>query len=790
MRSLLLALGLVLMHAPAALALESFAANLPNRATATTSLGETKPCITCHNNPDGGAGCETGGGMRPCLNPFGVQFRANGFMWSAALAAMDADGDGFTNGQELQDPTGTWVFGAPIPGNEDYVTRPGFPTDSPGMHDDDGDGYCWFGEDLDMNGSCTGTGENNGQLDCDDMDVAINSAAPELCTNLEDDNCDGLDTLDDPTCMSVVDRDGDSYCPTGRDLNGDGNCVTNMSEMTADVDCDDTRITVFPGARENCTDTLDNDCNGAIDMDDDMCRNDVDNDMDGFCPIGTDLNGDGDCLDPMELDSGFDCDDTNPDQNPNQPEICTDTIDNDCDGRPNFEDEECEGFFDEDEDGWCPAGQDIDGDGNCTGEGEEGPIVDCDDSDPLTNPGAPEVCTNGEDQDCDGVGGLGDEDCVGFLDMDGDRYCAAGFDMNEDGDCADPGELGGGEDCRDDLPEVNPTATEDCIDGLDNDCDGSFDAYDPLCSPDYLDFDGDHWCGVGSDLNMDGDCSDEGEQAGPADAAPNDSTIFPGAPENCFDRKDNDQNGLVDADDPYCTNDVDADSDGWCPIGQDINGDGDCMDEGENIGASDCDESDPNRNPGVMEATAGEDMRGCFNRIDDDCDGDVDLFDSECFFVLDRDGDGYCGVGVDDNGDGDCLDVDEERGGMVGDCDDTERTAFPGAEEICDDGIDNDCDDRIDAVDPLCGGCASDASCNDGDPCTEDRCNEERTGCENVAIPMCTAGPDGGMAGDGGMDGDGGGGGCSCHVPGSGRSPWHGIFVLGLVGWIVRRRRR
>ncbi|NIS30126.1 MAG: hypothetical protein GWO04_09265, partial [Actinobacteria bacterium] len=86
---------------------------------------------------------------------------------------------------------------------------------------------------------------------------------------------------DDPTCTDVVDRDGDGFCPTGVDMNGDGNCVSSGAEMTADSDCDDTRITVFPGARENCTDTLDNDCNGFADMEDDMCRNDVDNDEDG-----------------------------------------------------------------------------------------------------------------------------------------------------------------------------------------------------------------------------------------------------------------------------------------------------------------------------------------------------------------------------------------------------------------------------------------------------------------------------------------------------------------------------
>ncbi len=195
---------------------EFYAGRVPNPATTANSVGTIRACINCHNNPDGGSGCVGADVyMAPdvpfCLNPFGVQFRAASFTWNAALAGMDADMDGFTNGQELQDPLGAWRPGQPQPGVPTYNTRPGFATDSPGLHDADADGYCYFGRDLDMDGDCTSAGENPGALDCNDMAATVNSGAPELCTNVGDDNCNGLPTLTDPMCASVVDRDGDGY---------------------------------------------------------------------------------------------------------------------------------------------------------------------------------------------------------------------------------------------------------------------------------------------------------------------------------------------------------------------------------------------------------------------------------------------------------------------------------------------------------------------------------------------------------------------------------------------------
>ena len=50
-----------------------------------------------------------------------------------------------------------------------------------------------------------------------------------------------------------------------------------------------------------------------------------------------------------------------------------------------------------------------------------------------------------------------------------------------------------------------------------------------------------------------------------------------------------------------------------------------------------------------------------------------------------------------------CVDVDNDGWSVAcGDCNDGASTINPDAEEVCDDGIDNDCDDLIDAEDPYC----------------------------------------------------------------------------------------
>lgn len=113
--------------------------------------------------------------------------------------------------------------------------------------------------------------------------------------------------------------------------------------------------------------------------------------------------------------------------------------------------------------------QDADGDGYIGSE-------DCDDTDPRTYPGAVEVC-DGSDNDCDGWTDTDDVDLVdgrtGYRDSDAD-----GWGLASDTSVVCPGDTGWATtpgDCDDARATVNPGATDDCSNGVDDDCDGIVD---------------------------------------------------------------------------------------------------------------------------------------------------------------------------------------------------------------------------------------------------------------------------------------------------------------------------
>ncbi|MFH1197481.1 MAG: T9SS type A sorting domain-containing protein [bacterium] len=82
--------------------------------------GGVNSCQNCHTNP-------AGGGAR---NDFGKLIEAKFLVssnvnWGPLLASLDADNDGVTNGEELQDPFGLWTTGSTAPGNSALVSQPG-----------------------------------------------------------------------------------------------------------------------------------------------------------------------------------------------------------------------------------------------------------------------------------------------------------------------------------------------------------------------------------------------------------------------------------------------------------------------------------------------------------------------------------------------------------------------------------------------------------------------------------------------------------------------------------------
>ncbi len=176
-------------------------------------------------------------------------------------------------------------------------------------------------------------------------------------------------------------------------------------------------------------------------------------------------------------------------------------------------------------------------------------------------------------------------------------------------------------------------------------------------------------------------------------------------------------------------------------------------------GGDDCDDHEPDVHPGALEGPPGD--PSCGNRLDDDCDGRTDEEDEGCI-ACDEDGDcddgdpcdgqercventcldgvpvdcddqnpctqdvcgpdGLCqhapldGLACDDQDP--CTTADACRAGVCAgtqtdldldghaplacggdDCDDLRAVVHPGAQEICLDGLDNDCDGLADTLD-------------------------------------------------------------------------------------------
>ena len=321
-----------------------------------------------------------------------------------------------------------------------------------------------------------------------------------------------------------------------------------------------------------------------------------------------------------------------------------------------------------------------------------------------------------------------------------------GLDKDGDGHTVNQG------DCNDNEATVYPGATEICDDGIDNDCDGQTDCDDSYCSDSPS-------CEVCTDADGDGYYVQNG--CGTAiDCDDNDANVYPGATEICGDGIDQDCNGsdLAPEPDPgecikfivdnqqefdrlpdYFKN-LSSPKDGHVFFVAELT-----MEEIkcgyiflksiiESFIIVDSDakiyplinylikgiqyeENDFSSNTAYIEGSTFKlafeipihsilshieftyDYGSSWDDYDSSNPGTIDI-DVSCEVCTDADGDGYyvqngCGTAID--------------------CNDNDSDINPGSSEICDDGIDNDCDGQTDCDDSYCSDSPSCEVCTDAD---------------------------------------------------------------------------
>jgi len=418
--------------------------------------------------------------------------------------------------------------------------------------------------------------------------------------------------------------------------------------FTVAKECDDTSAASYPLAEEVC-DGIDNDCNGEVDTDTAVIPTwfpDADGDGygDGRSAVGT---GQTQCLAPEPVDDG------------------TGTLV-----------------------GWAPEGS------------------DCDDTDPLLNPGVPEDCDGATDLNCDGSVDFGAADATTWW---------PDLDQDEHGDatappvlsCTRPGPTfvaNSNDDCNDAVGSIHP-GTDDICNGLDDNCSG--DESDALnITTWYPDADGDGFpngfLGVPACIAPTAHVPERPDSA--FDCDDDEALSFPGNTEVC-DGIDNNCSGTAD--------DLTGTPASWYP---DDDGDGfgsadpraaitsECPGAGYVDSNSDCNDADASVRPDAAEVCNG---------VDDDCTGTADDGPSATWYV-DGDGDGWGG---------DAIETSCPSPGLVeqgGDCQDGFADIHPGADEVPGNDIDEDCVDGAEnpastsSGEPAAAGCQCSSSTSGG----------------------------------------------------------------------------
>jgi GEVED domain/Putative metal-binding motif/Secretion system C-terminal sorting domain/Fibronectin type III domain len=264
-----------------------------------------------------------------------------------------------------------------------------------------------------------------------------------------------------------VDGFGDATNPSFPSLLG---CASIAGYVMNDDDCNDGDAATNPNSAEIC-DGGDNNCNMTIDEGVTTTYY-FDGDFDGF---GLDATAVQACTPSAGfVATGGDCLDTDATVNPLGTELCN-GLDDECNGVVDNGFPYATYYLDQDNDNF---GLTSSATPYCQAPGTNWDLVggDCDDQNPLANPGKLEVC-NGIDDDCDGLVDGNDPSATGtatyYQDLDADGY---GNILVTVSSCsAVPGYVLNKKDCNDNNALINPDGQEVAANLIDEDCDGLID---------------------------------------------------------------------------------------------------------------------------------------------------------------------------------------------------------------------------------------------------------------------------------------------------------------------------
>jgi hypothetical protein len=358
----------------------------------------------------------------------------------------------------------------------------------------------------------------------------------------------------------------------------------------------------------------------------------------------------------------------------------------------------------------CDDADDYDADADGDRSLADGDGLDCADDDPIRSGIFDEVCDpDGVDEDCDDLVN-GADDSVdpetafeAFDDSDGDTY---GDPDTTQVVCDLPtGMVANSDDCNDTDEAISPDADEICDDAdVDEDCDGAADDADSsvvYASSDeaWTDGDGDGYGDPDARVEV---CDPiEGLSTNAQDCDDTNEDVNPAATEVCNDIDDDCANG-IDDDDPAVDLSTgtefyrDSDDDGYGDPSTDNATTACDLPDGYTTAAdaTDCDDTNRDVNPDATEIC---------NDIDDDCANGADDADPNVSYgrgdvwYEDDDGDSYGNLSSPTSS----CDQPADYVRDDSDCDDTERTINPGADEVCDnDDVDENCAGGADDDDP------------------------------------------------------------------------------------------